>query len=84
MNKKLKNNMLPAISSLIKRNNFSPSDRKLLISISDYIEKANDVLNVLMDAAPEEFDTLKEIADQLMNVATNEDIDEITNKVLTI
>ena len=37
-----------------------------------------------MDAAPEEFDTLKEIADQLMNIATNEDIDEITNKVLTI
>ena len=33
------NNMLPAISSLIKRNNFSPSDRKLLINISNYIEK---------------------------------------------
>lgn len=76
--------MLPAISSLIKRNNFSPSDRKLLISISDYIEKTNNVLNVLMDAAPEEFDTLKEIADYLTNVATNADIDEITNKVLTI
>lgn len=28
------NNMLPAISSLIKRNNFSPEDRKLLMSIS--------------------------------------------------
>ena len=73
MNKKLKNNMLPAISSLIKRNNFSPSDRKLLINISNYIEKTNNVLNVLMDAAPEEFDTLKEIADQLMNITTNFD-----------
>ena len=76
--------MLPAISSLIKRNTFGPSDRKLLISISNYIEKTNNVLNVLMDAAPEEFDTLKEIADYLINIATNEDIDEITNKVLTI
>lgn len=76
--------MSSEIASLIKRNNFSPSDRKLLINISNYIEKANDVLNVLMDAAPEEFDILKEIADQLMNIATNEDIDEITNKVLTI
>lgn len=65
--------MLPQISSLIKRNNFSQDDRKLLISISDYIEKANNVLNVLMDAAPEEFDTLKEIADQLMNITTNFD-----------
>ena len=65
--------MLPQISSLIKRNNFSPEDRKLLIGISDYIEKANNVLNVLMDAAPEEFDTLKEIADQLMNITTNFD-----------
>ena len=65
--------MLPAISSLIKRNNFSPSDRKLLINISNYIEKTNNVLNVLMDAAPEEFDTLKEIADQLMNITTNFD-----------
>lgn len=73
MNKKLMNNMLPAISSLIKRNNFSPSDRKLLINISNYIEKTNNVLNVLMDAAPEEFDTLKEIADQLMNITTNFD-----------
>lgn len=73
MNKKLKNNMLPAISSLIKRNNFGPSDRKLLINISNYIEKTNNVLNVLMDAAPEEFDTLKEIADQLMNITTNFD-----------
>ena len=65
--------MLPQISSLIKRNNFSPEDRKLLIGISDYIEKTNNVLNVLMDAAPEEFDTLKEIADQLMNITTNFD-----------
>lgn len=65
--------MLPAISSLIKRNNFSPEDRKLLINISNYIEKTNNVLNVLMDAAPEEFDTLKEIADQLINITTNFD-----------
>lgn len=76
--------MLPAISSLIKRNNFGPSDRKLLISISNYIEKSNSVLNVLINAAPEEFDALKEIADQLNNTLTDEEIDLITNAVFDI
>lgn len=76
--------MLPQISSLIKRNNFSPSDRKLLISISDYIEKANSVLTVLMDAAPEEFDTLKEIADQLMNIITEEEVDLMCDEVFGV
>lgn len=75
--------MLTQISSLIKRNNFSPSDKKLLIDISNYIEKTNEVLQVLIESAPEEFDTLKEIADQLMNIATEAEIDEITNEVLT-
>lgn len=76
--------MLPAISSLIKRNNFSPSDRKLLINISDYIEKTNNVLNVLIEAAPEEFDTLKEIADQLTNIITEEEVDLICDEVFGI
>lgn len=76
--------MLPQISSLIKRNNFSPSDRKLLISISDYIEKTNDVLNVLIEAAPEEFDTLKEIADQLTNIITEEEVDLMCDEVFGI
>lgn len=76
--------MLPQITSLIKRNNFSPSDRKLLISISDYIEKTNNVLNVLIEAAPEEFDTLKEIADRLTDVLTEQEIDLICDEAFGI
>lgn len=76
--------MLSYISALIKRNNFSPSDKKLLININNYIEKSNNILNVLINAAPEEFDTLKEIADQLNNILTDQEIDLITNEVLGI